>query len=157
MCGRREVEAPLLARYRRHYATGLVLRSTPYDGVPDLLAQLSAQGAPMAICSNKPERQAEDLLVALGLRRHFALVVGADTCSERKPHPAPLRHAVARLGGPPSEALFIGDSAVDAACAQAAGLAHLWFGRGYGAPPAVGALRFDSYRELLTRVCATAA
>ncbi len=146
-----EAQVPLLVRYRRHYAAGLALRSTPYDGVPELLAYLSARGEPMAICSNKPQRHAEELLAAFGLHRHFAVIVGADTCSERKPHSAPLQFAVARLGGRLGEALLVGDSAVDADCARAAGTSHLWFSRGYGAVPEGCGLRIDSYRELLRR------
>jgi phosphoglycolate phosphatase len=145
-----QVRLPLLARYRRCYAAGLALRSTPMDGVPDLLAQLSARRQPMAVCTNKPQREAEDLLAAFGLRRHFDAVVGADTCAERKPHPLPLRQAVARLGDGLAEALFIGDSAIDAACARAAGTAHLWYGRGYGMPPTGCIWRVDSYRDLLS-------
>lgn len=144
-----QVKAPLLARYRRCYAAGLALRSTPFDGVPELLAQLSARREPLGVCTNKPQREAEELLVAFGLRKHFGVVVGADTFAERKPHPLPLRRAVARLGGRLGEALFIGDSAVDAACARAAGTAHLWYGRGYGMPPQGCAWRIESYRDLL--------
>ncbi len=139
----------LLARYRRRYQAGLMHRSAPYDGVPELLARLSARGEAMAVCSNKPQRLAEDLLAALGLLGHFAIVVGADTCEQRKPHPAPLRRAIVRLGARRAEALFIGDSAVDAGCAQAAGVPHLWFGNGYGAPPAGTLWRFQSHRDLL--------
>jgi phosphoglycolate phosphatase len=145
-----EVQAPMLARYRRRYAEGLVLRSTPYDGVPEMLAHLSARGDAMAVCTNKPERQAEDLLVALGLRRHFAVVVGGDTCGECKPHPAPLRRALVRLGAAPSESLLVGDSNVDNACAQGAGVPHVWFTQGYGAPPATYPWCLDSYRALLS-------
>lgn len=144
-----EVQGPLLMRYRRHYAAGLALRSSVFDGVPEMLAQLSARREPLAVCTNKTQREAEELLAAFGLRQHFTVVVGADTCAERKPHPMPLRHAVARLGGKLGEALFVGDSAVDAACARAAGTAHIWFARGYGAPPEGCAWRFESYRELL--------
>lgn len=144
-----EVQAPLLVRYRRTYGAGLALRSSVFEGVPEMLTQLSARRDPLAVCTNKPQHEAEELLAAFGLRRHFAVVVGADTCAERKPHPMPLRHAVARLGAKLGEALFIGDSAVDAACARAAGTAHLWYGRGYGAPPQGCPWRIDSYRELL--------
>lgn len=144
-----QVQAPLLARYRRCYAAGLALRSYPFDGVPEMLAQLSARREPLAVCTNKSQREAEELLAAFGLRRHFAVVVGADTCAERKPHPLPLRHAVARLGAKLGEALFVGDSAVDAACARAAGTAHLWYGRGYGMPPQGCPWRIESYRDLM--------
>lgn len=144
-----QVLAPLLARYRRCYAAGLALRSSPFEGVAEMLAHLSAGCEPLAVCTNKSQREAEELLATFGLRRHFAVVVGADTCAERKPHPLPLRHAVARLGAKLGEALFVGDSAVDAACARAAGTAHLWYGRGYGMPPEGCAWRIDSYRDLL--------
>jgi phosphoglycolate phosphatase len=153
-----ELHGPVLARYRRHYDAGLALRSAPYEAVPELLARIAERGEPMAVCTNKPQRQAEELLSAVGLRQYFARVVGADTCSERKPHPAPLRHTLQGLNAPPAEALFVGDSEVDAQCAAAAGVAHLWFGKGYGAPPpGAVACRFDAYRSLLREERAAAA
>jgi len=143
------VMAPLLARLQRRYLATMTLRSAPYDGVPQLLARLSALRQPMAVCSNLPQRTAEQLLEALGLDGHFTQVVGADTCGERKPHPAPLRRALVRLGARPAEALMIGDSAVDAASALAAGVGHLWFDGGYGLPPPLYPWRFHAWRDLL--------
>jgi len=144
-----DVLPPLAARLQRRYLMTMTLRSVPYDGVPQLLARLSALGQPMAVCSNLPQRVAEQLIAALGLAGHFALVVGADTCAERKPHPAPLRRALVRLGARPDEALLVGDSAVDAACALAAGVGHLWFDAGYGLPPPLYPWRFHAWRDLL--------
>jgi 2-phosphoglycolate phosphatase len=146
-----QVQAPLLARYRRHYAAGLALRSVPYDGVVELLAHLSARGEPLAVCTNKATREAEALLDALGLLEHFALVVGADTCGERKPHPKPLHHTLLHLGARVDEVVFVGDSAVDADCAAAAGVQHLWFSKGYGVAPAQSPWRLDSFRLLLDK------
>lgn len=115
-----------------------------FPGVPSLLERLHGRGYRLAVCTNKPSGPASRLLARLGLKKHFELVVGADTCIHRKPHPEPLRHAIQQLGGDASSALMIGDSVVDFACAQAAGVECLIFQGGYGGVFAGGA-RFCNF------------
>ena len=123
---------PLLTTYEACYGRRLCERSRPYDGVPEVINRLLDQGAPMAVCTNKSARQATEILEALDLLSSFQLVVGADTCTHRKPSPVPLLYAIAQLGGEPLEALLVGDSEVDRACAEAAGVPLLWHASGYG-------------------------
>lgn len=139
----------LLRRYRLHYDAMLIRHARVYPGVHELLEQVCRRGQPPAVCTNKPQAQAQRLLRALGLAPYFAVVVGADTCGQRKPHPAPLLNAIAALGGACPQALMIGDSAVDLACAAAAEVDCLLHGGGYGADLAATASGFDRYESLL--------
>src|SRR3954453_18410928 len=41
--------------YRAHYAAGALLDTTVYDGIPQLLDTLTADGATLAITTSKPE------------------------------------------------------------------------------------------------------
>ncbi|MGB0967203.1 MAG: HAD hydrolase-like protein, partial [Halocynthiibacter sp.] len=50
---------------------------------------------------------------------------GADTLSERKPHPMPLIECVKRLGGDISRTVLVGDTITDHNTARAAGVASL--------------------------------
>jgi pyrophosphatase PpaX len=57
-----------------------------------------------------------------GLDAYVPLVVGADDTTRHKPDPEPVRVALDRLGHPPEEALFVGDSPFDMAAGRAAGV-----------------------------------
>jgi phosphoglycolate phosphatase len=52
---------------------------------------------------------------------------------ERKPHPAPLLHALRALGASPGDAVYVGDSEVDLEAAANAGLPFLCVGWGRAA------------------------
>lgn len=115
-----------------------VLRAMPSDPAivfPDVeqaLATLAGQGWRMAVVTNKPEALAIALLETHRLDRFFAAVVGGDTASAPKPDPAPLHHALALLDATPDDALFVGDSDVDAGAAAALSIPLLVYSGGYG-------------------------
>ncbi len=107
-----------LLMFFEHYGAHLADRSRPYEGVEEALDALAARGASLAICTNKPERFARQLVAAFGWTARFSSVVGGDTLPVRKPDPATLREAVRRAGGGP--AVLVGDSIVDIETAAAA-------------------------------------
>jgi len=127
------------------------VRATLYPGVLDFLQRHEERGCRMAICTNKRQADAIDVLARFGLLRHFRHVVGADTAERAKPDPAPLRLALSLLNALPADALFFGDSHLDAQCAQRCGVRFAWHRGGYGGdevlehPIAVG---FDSFADL---------
>jgi phosphoglycolate phosphatase len=106
--------------------------ATIFPGVVDALTALA--GHPCGVVTNKPEGLTRLLLDQLGLTRFFQVVVGGDTLPVCKPDPAPLLHALAGLGGEGGTggAIMIGDSAVDAVAAVAAGTGFMMFEGGYG-------------------------
>ena len=106
--------------------------TTPYPGSDDLLRHLHAAGLPLALVTNKPATPTHAILARLGWSSLFVAVIAGDTLPTRKPDPAPLRAAVAALGAP---APLVGDSPIDAATAQAAGLPFIGFRGGYSSVP----------------------
>jgi phosphoglycolate phosphatase len=128
-------------RFLHFYAEDLSTLTRPFPGVPEALEALAAAGWRLGVCTNKPTRLAEGLLDALGLAPRFAAVVGGDVAPERKPHPAPVRMTLDRLGVPAAAAVFIGDSETDVLTARAAGLPVVLVRHGYTAmpPEALGA------------------
>ncbi len=56
----------------------------------EALDRLAAQGAVLAVCTNKLEYLARLLLDGLGLSPRFAAITGADTYGIAKPDPLPL-------------------------------------------------------------------
>jgi len=116
-----------------HYRANIAVHSRPFDGVEPALQQLSHAGHRLAICTNKPESLARDLLAALGWTGRFAALSGADTWGWKKPDPRHLTETVAMAGG--DRALFVGDSSTDAATAQAAGVPLVLVRFGYSELP----------------------
>jgi phosphoglycolate phosphatase len=109
-----------------------------FPGVIAALEHLTAAHHACAVVTNKPEGLARLLLDQLGLARFFATVVGGDTLAVCKPHAEPLRHALGGVAAPDAAALMIGDSAIDAQAARAAGMPFVLYERGYEAESCAG-------------------
>ena len=133
--------------YVAYYADHANDRSRPYDGVPEMLAELKEAGLLLAVISNKP-----DAAVQPGVRRFFApwlsLAVGERSGVRRKPWPDMLEAAAAELGVSLSRCLYVGDTEVDLETARSAGIdcaAVTWGFRSRGQLLDAGAsLLFDS-------------
>lgn len=106
----------LLAAYGAAIDTHTVL----YPGAMDAVEALKSAGFRVAICTNKPEGLARQLLSSLGVLDAFGGLIGADTLSVRKPDPEPLRAATRAAGGDPARCLLVGDTATDRETARAA-------------------------------------
>jgi phosphoglycolate phosphatase len=81
------------------YRADIARHSTPFPGVHEALDALAAEGAKLAVCTNKRTDLSLALLDALGLAQRFSAIVGADAVAECKPHPDHYRAAVTRAGG----------------------------------------------------------
>lgn len=88
----------------------------------------------MAVVTNKPTPVAPLLASSLGIERHFALIIGGNDVSAKKPHPSPLYLVLGHLGLYARELLFVGDSRNDILAAKAAGCpsACMTYGYNYG-------------------------
>lgn len=138
----------MMARFMELYETAVDL-TVCYPGVEAALDQLASMGCKLGICTNKPLAPTQAILRHLGLARHFATVIGGDSLPQRKPDPAPLFAAIAEMGG--GAAIFVGDSEVDAATGQNAGLPFVLYTEGYRKTPAEElqqSARFSDFTEL---------
>ncbi len=146
--GDAELHAQVLDGFLELYE-GAVHLTRPYPGVPDCLEALTQAGLALGLCTNKPEGPTGAVLAHLGLARHFPVVVGGDTLAVRKPDPAPLHETIARMDV--REAVFVGDSEVDAETADRAGLPFALYTQGYRRTPVEDlphAARFDDFAAL---------
>lgn len=99
------------------YAAAPVVDTRVYPGIEALLAALGAADVAVAVATNKPARLTEPVvrgtgLPALGVRAWAS----ADETGRRKPDPAVLALALARLGlagVSPARVAYVGDMAVD--------------------------------------------
>lgn len=110
----------ILARWKDLYPEYGHQFTQPYDGMPDVLAELKSQGAKLGVLSNK-----FDAAVVSVIGEHFPGVFDSarGECPEipRKPDPTGLRWMMARFGVEPEQVAYVGDSGGDMTVAQAAG------------------------------------
>lgn len=124
--------ADLMPRYSVHYAENAVNLTVLYPEVVETLTHLRALGCRLGVCTNKPIGPTRAVIAAFGLGTLIEAVIGGDSLPERKPHPEPLLHVIRALHGTTDSAVLIGDSAVDLACAEAAGVPAIIIPSGYG-------------------------
>lgn len=106
--------------------------TTIYPSAVAALEALLENGHILAIVTNKPEILSRSLLTQLGLIKYFTAIIGGDTTTKAKPHPEPLLKALETIGMHSSNAIFIGDSPIDAQAAQACNMPFILFEGGYG-------------------------
>lgn len=132
------------ALFSKHYHSQLETSvSTLFDGVIKGLDAFKAAGCRLAVVTNKPIEFTPTLLQQMGIDAYFEVVVGGNTCSEKKPHPMPFLYACEQLGIAPNEALVIGDSSNDSIAARQAGIDVLIVPYGYNEGKSVHNLDCD--------------
>ena len=119
-------------RFLEFYGSHMVDETYTYPGVEATLRHFSSLGKRMAVVTNKPEGLAEGILKELGLRSVFGMVVGGDTVVNKKPHPEPIELVLKGFGVDRPMALFVGDSAIDAATGKEAGVYTVGVSYGFG-------------------------
>ncbi len=113
------------------YSKNIDKGSIPIKGVVDFFKWAKNKNISMAVCTNKQERLAVDLLKKLNLLNFFDYVAGSDTFSFNKPDPRHLTDVVEIIGGDLQKTIMVGDSEVDAMSAQNANLPFVLVKDGY--------------------------
>ncbi|MBO4170220.1 phosphoglycolate phosphatase [Cereibacter azotoformans] len=125
--------AEMQDRFMKHYEADPTALTSVYPGAEAALRHLHSEGWRIALCTNKPYAASRQILSNFGILDLFDAIVGGDCLPQRKPDPAPLRAAAAALTE--EVVLYVGDSEVDAATAEAAGLRFALFTEGYRHAP----------------------
>ena len=125
-------EEAALDAFMADYEANAAVLTRPFEGMPEALDSLAAEGWRMAVCTNKPEAAARSLLDSLGLSGRFAALGGGDSFPVRKPDPGHLRATLAAAGGTPDRAVMIGDHHNDVRAAAGCGVPCIFAGWGYG-------------------------
>lgn len=112
-----------LVFFLQYYRDHMLDNTTLYPGVREALDDWRADGAEMAVLTNKPVRFSEALLAGLGLGQWFSRIYGGNSFATKKPDPHGLRRIMSELGYRRAQTLMIGDSAVDVLTARNAGTA----------------------------------
>lgn len=118
-------EADVTREYPRllaAYAGAIDTHTRLYPGAVVAVEALRTAGFRTAICTNKPEALAVELVRRLGIAGLFGALIGADTLATRKPDAAPYVAAVVRAGGEVARSMLLGDTETDRLTGRAAGV-----------------------------------
>lgn len=118
-----------------YYHRNIAVHTVLFDGVEAALDRLRDEGFPLAVCTNKLESHAVQLLKALGQHDRFAFIAGKDTFSIFKPDPRHLTETIRMAGASALPAIMVGDSKTDIDTAKAAGIPSIGVSFGYTAIP----------------------
>ena len=114
-----------------YYGKNIINESTLINGVIKFLKWCKSKNISMAVCTNKQEHLAIDLLKKIGIYDYFEYVAGHDTFNYCKPDPRHLTSIIEILDGDIKKSLMIGDSENDANAAKAAEIPVILLENGY--------------------------
>lgn len=115
----------LIDRYREYQLVHHDRLTNAYPGIAEAVRELDESGYLLGIVTSKIKRLANRALDHVGLATHMRVVVGYDDTERHKPDPAPVVHALERLGATASGAVFVGDSPYDIEAGRRAGVIPL--------------------------------
>ncbi|WP_433834869.1 HAD family hydrolase [Flavobacterium anhuiense] len=88
------------------------LKTKPYDGIVELLENLTSQNIKMAVFSNKADELTKKIASEI-FPNHFDQAVGLSTEALKKPNPFEALEIGKKWNLKPEEILFVGDSDID--------------------------------------------
>ena len=114
-----------------YYGKNILNESKLINGVKDFLNWSKKEKISMAVCTNKTEYLAVDLLKKIGIYDYFEYVAGYNTFEYCKPDPRHLTTVIEILDGDLKKTIMIGDSETDANAAKAAEIPMILLEDGY--------------------------
>tara|TARA_B100000965_G_scaffold139571_1_gene116186 strand:- start:585 stop:1268 length:684 start_codon:yes stop_codon:yes gene_type:complete len=126
-----KIKKEMVNKFVDFYGKNIVKESTLIKGVKEFLIWAKGKNIAMAVCTNKQEHLAIDLLKKIGIYDFFQYVAGHNTFDYSKPDPRHLTSVVEILEGDLNRALMIGDSETDANAAKEAGIPLILLEDGY--------------------------
>ncbi|MGN0401753.1 MAG: HAD hydrolase-like protein [Acetatifactor sp.] len=125
-----------IVKYRERFADKGIFENKVYEGIPEMLKALQAQGMLLAVASSKPEVYVERILEHFGIRKYFKAVVGSELDGTRVNKDEVIDEALRRLfdGKRVEKELvyMIGDRRFDMEGARAHGIESVGVTYGYG-------------------------
>lgn len=99
-------------KYDTEYENNVLLKTSAFEGISELLQALKKSGIKLAVLSNKPDNVTA-MIVDMMFPDIFDICFGKKENIEKKPHPEGVNIILKELGVKASESLFVGDTNVD--------------------------------------------
>ncbi len=125
------IKKKMVKEFLDFYSKNIDKGSKPIAGLVNFLKWAKSENISSAVCTNKQERLATDLLKKLKLFDFFEYVAGCDTFEYNKPDPRHLTSVVEIIGGNLKKTIMVGDSEVDSDSAYNANLPFILVDNGY--------------------------
>ena len=106
------------------------LKTKPYDGIVELLKNLTSQNIKMAVFSNKADELTKKIASEI-FPNHFDMAVGLSTEELKKPNPFEALEISKKWNLTTEEILFVGDSDIDMQTANNANMFAVGVSWGY--------------------------
>lgn len=118
-----QVADELLPDFASYYQEHCQEKTKPYDGIMDVLKTLHERGFKLAIVSNKRDEAVKTLNKEC-FQEYVKVAIGENESAgiRKKPAPDTVYQALQELGSKKEQAVYVGDSEVDRATAENAGL-----------------------------------
>ena len=126
-----KVKSKMTDEFITFYSKNILNESKLLEGVIGFLNWCKKKNISMAVCTNKTEHLAVDLLNKIGINDYFEYVAGYNTFEYCKPDPRHLTTVIEILDGERSKTIMIGDSETDANAAKAAKIPMILLEDGY--------------------------
>ncbi len=126
-----KTKAKMIKEFINFYGKNILNESTLINGVKKFLNWCKKENISMAVCTNKTEHLAVDLLKKIGIYDYFEYVAGHNTFEYCKPDPRHLTTIIEILNGDKNKSIMIGDSETDANAAKAAEIPVILLKNGY--------------------------
>jgi len=126
-----KIKTEMVKEFINYYGNNIINESTLINGVEEFLKWCQGKNISMAVCTNKQEHLAIDLLKKIGIYDYFEYVAGSNTFDYCKPDPRHITSIIEILGGDIKKSLMIGDSETDANAARAASVPVILLENGY--------------------------
>jgi phosphoglycolate phosphatase len=126
-----KIKKEMIDAFVDYYGKNIINESTLINGVKEFLKWCKEKNISMAVCTNKQEHLAIDLLKKIGIYDYFEYVAGSNTFDYCKPDPRHLTNVIEILGGEIKRSIMIGDSETDANAAKNSGIPVILLEDGY--------------------------
>ena len=126
-----KIQNEMTNEFLSFYGKNILRESTLINGVKEFLIWCKKEKISMAVCTNKTEHLAVDLLKKIGIYDYFEYVAGYNTFEYCKPDPRHLTTTIEILNGDINKSIMIGDSETDANAAKAAEIPMILLKYGY--------------------------
>ena len=114
----------------QEYRKICTLKTKPYEGILELLDNLTSQNIKLAVFSNKADELTKKIASEI-FPNHFDTAVGLSTEELKKPNPFEALEISRKWNFKPEEILFVGDSDIDMQTAQNANMFPVGVSWGY--------------------------
>ena len=125
------IKKEMIKDFIDYYGKNIAVESRLINGVSEFLNWANKNNISMAVCTNKQEHLAVDLLKQIKIYDYFEYVAGSNTFDYCKPDPRHLTNVIEIMQGDIKKSLMIGDSETDAESAKAAGVPFILLEDGY--------------------------